>query len=114
MHLLRSNLVNKGLMFRNFNIYLLMMRTKHLFVLIHIRNKGEVLALLILILSCVSVTNPCGVLGQVCHLIVSIPDLCLLPYFGVPIFRLLLTIILQPVHEILYLLQAVKYQICPD
>ena len=28
----------------------------------------------------VFVTFPCGVLGQVWHLIVSIPDLCLLTY----------------------------------
>ena len=27
------------------------------------------------------VTSPCSVLGQVCYLIVSIPDLCLLTYF---------------------------------
>ena len=31
--------------------------------------------------SCVSVTFPCGVLGQVWYLIVSITDLCLLTYF---------------------------------
>ena len=30
---------------------------------------------------CVFVTYPCGVLGQVWCLIVSIPDLCLLSYF---------------------------------
>ena len=30
---------------------------------------------------CVLVTCPYGVLGQVWHLIVSTPDLCLLPYF---------------------------------
>ena len=30
---------------------------------------------------CVFVTFPCGVLGQVWYLIVSIPDLCLLSYF---------------------------------
>ena len=28
------------------------------------------------------VTFPCGVLGQVWYFIVSIPDLCLLPYLG--------------------------------
>ena len=31
--------------------------------------------------SCVYVTFPCGVLGQVWNLIASIPDHCLLPYF---------------------------------
>ena len=30
---------------------------------------------------CIFVTLPCGVLGQVWYLIVSIPDLCLLTYF---------------------------------
>ena len=30
---------------------------------------------------CVFVTFPCGVIGQVWYLIVSIPDLCLLTYF---------------------------------
>ena len=120
------------------------MRTKHIFVLIHIRNKGEVgnpnhisdgryhktslsppeeiyfsdrskaglllwilfviyvlclscflvcslqpcghllgraglLALLCVVFSCIFVTFPCGVLGQVWYLI---PDLCLLSYFG--------------------------------
>ena len=34
-----------------------------------------------LMFSCVFVTFPCGVLGQVWYLIVSIPDLCLLTYF---------------------------------
>ena len=31
--------------------------------------------------SCVFVTFSCGVLGQVCYLIASISDLCLLSYF---------------------------------
>ena len=31
--------------------------------------------------SCVFVTFPCGILGQVWYLIVSIPDLCQLSYF---------------------------------
>ena len=39
------------------------------------------LALLYVMLSCVFVTFQYGVLGQVWYLIVSIPDLCLLPYF---------------------------------
>ena len=37
--------------------------------------------LLYVMFSCVFVTFPCGVLGQVWYLIVSIPDICLLPYF---------------------------------
>ena len=32
--------------------------------------------------SCVCVTFPYDILGQVWYLIVSIPDLCLLPYFA--------------------------------
>ena len=39
------------------------------------------LALLYVNFSCVFVTFPCGFLGQVWYLIVSIPELCLLPYF---------------------------------
>ena len=39
------------------------------------------LALLFVMFSCVFVTFPCGVLGQVGQLIVSIPELCILPYF---------------------------------
>ena len=39
------------------------------------------LALLFMMFSCVLVTFPCGVLGQVWYLIISIPDLCLLTYF---------------------------------
>ena len=33
---------------------------------------------------CVFVTFPCGILGQVWYLIVSIPDLCRLSYFHMP------------------------------
>ena len=33
-------------------------------------------------LNCVFVTFPCGILGQVLYMIVSIPDLCHLSYFG--------------------------------
>ena len=39
------------------------------------------LALLYIMFYYVSVTFPRGVLGQVCYLIVSIPELCLLTYF---------------------------------
>ena len=42
---------------------------------------SNLLTLLYVMFSCVFVTFPCGVLGQVWYLIVSIPDLCLLPYF---------------------------------
>ena len=36
--------------------------------------------------SCVFVTFPCGVLGQVWYLIVSSPELCLLPHFILSIY----------------------------
>ena len=39
------------------------------------------LAFLYVMFSCVCVTFPCVFLGQVWYLIVSIPDLCILPYF---------------------------------
>ena len=39
-------------------------------------------------LSCVFVTFPYGVLGQVWYLIVSIPDLCLLSYFYYVLVRI--------------------------
>ena len=44
---------------------------------------ADLLALLYVMFSCVFVTFPCCVLGQVYmkYLNVSIPDLCLLPYF---------------------------------
>ena len=45
---------------------------------------GKVLTswLLIVMLNCVFVTFPCGILGPVWYLIVSIPDLCHLSYFN--------------------------------
>ena len=43
----------------------------------------DLLALLCVVYSCVFVTFPYGVMGQVWYLIVSIPDICLLPYFDV-------------------------------
>ena len=44
-------------------------------------NGHGLLTLLCVVFSCVFVTFPCGVLGQVWYLIVSIPDLYLLIYF---------------------------------
>ena len=38
--------------------------------------------LLFVVFNCVLVTFPCGILGQVWDLIVSIPDLCHLSNFG--------------------------------
>ena len=44
-------------------------------------ERADLLALLCAIFSCVFVTFPYGILGQVWFLIISILDLCLLPYF---------------------------------
>ena len=46
-------------------------------------EKAGFLALLCAIFSCVFVTFPCGVLGKLWFLILSIPDHCLLSYFGI-------------------------------
>ena len=44
-------------------------------------ERADLLAFLCVVFSCVFVIFPCGVLGQVWYLIVSIPELCLLLYF---------------------------------
>ena len=38
--------------------------------------------LLLVMFNCIFVTFPCGILGQLWYLIVSIPDLCRLSYFA--------------------------------
>ena len=43
-------------------------------------ERADLLALLCVMFSCVFVTHPYEVMGQVWYLIVSIPDLCLLSY----------------------------------
>ena len=45
-------------------------------------ERADLLALLYVMFSCVFVTFQYGALGQVLYSIVSIPDLCLLSYFG--------------------------------
>ena len=45
-------------------------------------RKGLTFWLLCVMFSCVSITFPCGILGQVWCLVVSISDLCLFPYFN--------------------------------
>ena len=44
-------------------------------------ERADLLALLYVMFCFVFVTFPCGILGKVWYLIVSIPDLCLLTYF---------------------------------
>ena len=48
------------------------------------------MALLYVMFSCVFVTFPYSVLGQVCYLIVSIPDLYILSYFTIILSQSLL------------------------
>ena len=45
-------------------------------------ERADLLALLCVMFSCVFVTLPYGVPGQVWYLILSIPDLCLFSYFA--------------------------------
>ena len=51
-------------------------------------GKGQTSRLAIEMSNCVFVIFPCGILGQVWYLIVSMPDLCPLSYFALS--RLLL------------------------
>ena len=53
---------------------------------------------------CVFVTFHCGVLGQVLILIVSIPDLCLLTYFGK-----LITVVTKYAEEIMNKQQIINF-----
>ena len=46
-------------------------------------GKGLTSWLSFVMFNCVFVTVPCGILGHVWYLVVSIPDLCHLSYFGV-------------------------------
>ena len=68
--------------------YLCFVRVCHVVMSVHCSlvvtclERVGLLALLFVMFSCVFVTFPCGVHGQVWYLIVSIPDLCLLPYFA--------------------------------
>ena len=45
-------------------------------------ERADLLVLLCVMVPCVFVTFPYGVLGKVWYLIVSIPDLCILPNFS--------------------------------
>ena len=51
------------------------------FAVITCWERADLLALWYIIFTCVFVTFPYGVLGQLWYLIVSIPDLCPLPFF---------------------------------
>ena len=64
-------------MFRVFLIFL----SVHCSPVVTCWERADLLALLYVMLYCVIVTFEYGVLSQVCCIIVSIPDLCLLFYF---------------------------------
>ena len=49
-------------------------------------GKGMTPWLWFVVFKCVFVTFPCGILGQVWYLIVSVPDLCRLSYIRTYIF----------------------------
>ena len=54
----------------------------HCSLVVTCRERACLLAFLYVMFSCVFVTFQCGAHGQVWYLIVSIPHLCLLPYFA--------------------------------
>ena len=54
----------------------------HSSIVVTFWERANLLALLYVMFSCVFITFPCGVLGQVWYLIVSIPDICLLTFFS--------------------------------
>ena len=66
-----------------------MFRVCHDFLSVHCSlvvtcwERANLLAPLYAMFNCVFVTLPCGVLGQVCYLIVLNPEFCLLTYFVV-------------------------------
>ena len=64
-------------------IWLVFVMFSHLFIaaLWSPTGKGPTSWLLFVVFNCIFVTFPCGILGQVWYLIVSIPDLCGLFYF---------------------------------
>ena len=64
-------------MFRVCRVYL----SAHCSLVVTCWKRADLLALLYVMIYCVFVTFPCGVLGQVWCLIVLIPDLCLLFYY---------------------------------
>ena len=69
---------------RSCYLYLVFVILSRLFIaaLWSTAGKGLTFWLLIVMLNCVFVTFPFGILGQVWYLIVSIPDPCRLSYFS--------------------------------
>ena len=62
-------------------------------------ERVDLLALLYVMFYCVFVIFPCGVLGQVWCLILSIPDLCLLSYFGSILYDFFNAGFMAPVYK---------------
>ena len=62
-------------------------------------GKGLTSWLLFVIFNCLFVTFPCGILGQVWYLIVSITDLCPLFYFAPPVLLNIFKTILPKFHR---------------
>ena len=61
----------------------------HCSLVVNCWESDNLLALLYVTFSCVIATFPCGVLGQVWYLIVSIPNLCLLTYLAIQLLYFL-------------------------
>ena len=69
---------------RHFSLVFVMLSCLFVAALWSPAGKGLNSWLLIVMFNCVFVTFPCGILGQVWYLIVSIPDLCRISYFNIP------------------------------
>ena len=62
-------------------VYVVFFSSVHCSLVVTCWELADLSALLFVIFYCVFVTFPCGAMGQVWCLIVSIPDLCLLSNF---------------------------------
>ena len=74
-------LLTVGASFMDRFCYLCFVLSVHCSFVVSCWERTGHLALFYVMFYCVFVTFLCCVLGQVCYLIVSIPDLCLLTYF---------------------------------
>ena len=64
-------------------------------------ERASLLGLLYVMFCCVFVTFPCGVLGQVWYLIVSISDLCLLTYIKYAFYTIPKTLVsIKDLHHV--------------
>ena len=58
-------------------------------------GKGLTIWLSFVMLNCAFVTLPCGILGQVWHLIVSLPDLSPPPFLTLSVFFIFIQIMIE-------------------